>query len=104
MSWFIDGDGEKLHLGILESGNLSIWGDASGHEIKPVGGDIDLEFYERLRNADCSWSIHPSNEDESHLDSMGTGFYKQIQVNPAKSKHKPGSGLAFSLSGSKNKT
>ncbi|GAA5446116.1 hypothetical protein Misp06_04325 [Microbulbifer sp. NBRC 101763] len=85
MSWFIDGNCEKLQIGILESGNLSIWGDASAHDVKPVGGDIDHEFYEKLRKADCSWSIHPSNEDELHLDGMGTGFYKKIQENPDKS-------------------
>ena len=82
MSWFIEGNGEQLQIGILDSGLPSIWGEAIRHEPKPAGGDVNLEFYKRLESADCAWSIHPTNESELHLGGAGTGFYKKVQQNP----------------------
>lgn len=85
MAWFIEGNGEKLQLGISDSGNPSIWGQAVHHEPNTTGGDTNSGFYRRLESADCAWSIHTTHESELHLDPAGTGFYKKVQQNPEQS-------------------
>lgn len=81
MVWFIEGDGKNIRIGVEDSGNSYILGNADSHEPNAAGGDFDAQFYRRLKSADCSWSIHPSTEGELHIDGLGTGFYKRVQEN-----------------------
>lgn len=80
MSWFIEGDGDKLYMNISDSADPEICGNASSSEPRPVGGPIgvdnDIEFLLKLGALECAWEILPVNASPFEID-LGNGFYER---------------------------
>ena len=82
MSWFLEGSGSGLFLGVDEKGKSSIWGDAEVSDPRLAAGDIDFDKLERIGNASCSWSVH---SNDHHIKGLTGELNSRVLVDETKS-------------------